>query len=86
MVFGHPFCGGPDVISGQVDVFPTERGRMSQQMIRDILHLTQAATARSRYRVFHRMMAVTRRLRPQTPMLLVLIGAVAEPMDEDCPC
>jgi len=39
MVFRHLFCGGPDVISGQVDVLSAERGQMSQQMIGDILYL-----------------------------------------------
>ena len=42
MVFRHLFCGGPDIIPGQVDVLPAERGQVSQQMIGDILDLTQS--------------------------------------------
>jgi hypothetical protein len=40
-VFRHLFCSGPDVISGQIDVLPAERGEVSQQMVRDILNLAQ---------------------------------------------
>jgi hypothetical protein len=32
-VFRHLLYGGPDVISGQIDVLPTERGDMGQQII-----------------------------------------------------
>ena len=46
-------------------MLPAQRGQVCQQMIGDMLDLRRVATARSRYRVFHRMMAVTSRLRPE---------------------
>jgi hypothetical protein len=35
-VFRHLFHAGPDIVTGEIDVFPARRGQMDQQMIRDI--------------------------------------------------
>ena len=46
-------------------MLPAERRQMGQQVIGDIFGLAQVVTARSRYRVFHRMIAVTMRFSPE---------------------
>ena len=35
-VFRHAVLASPDVIAGQVDVLPTERGEVRQQLIRNV--------------------------------------------------
>ena len=42
--FRHLFCGGPDVISGQIHMFPSERRQVGQQMVGDVLGLTADAS------------------------------------------
>jgi hypothetical protein len=88
MVFRHLFCGGPDVISGQVDVLPAERGQMSQQIIRDIFFLAQGGDGAFQIPRVPQNDGSDEKIVAGDTMLLVFIGAVAdlsEPMDEDRP-
>ena len=38
-VFRHLFHADPDIVAGEIDMFPAKWGQMDQQMIRDIFGL-----------------------------------------------
>ena len=65
MVFRCLVCRRPDIVAGEIDVLPPERGQVGEKVIGNILGLAQGGDRALRYRVFQRMMAVTRRLRPE---------------------
>jgi len=64
-VFRHLLCRPPDIVAGEIDVFPAKGGQMSQQVVGDMFSLTQDGDGAFKYRVFQRMIAVTRKFRPE---------------------
>ena len=38
-VFRHLFQADPDIVTGEIDMFPAKRGQMDQQMVRSIFGL-----------------------------------------------
>jgi hypothetical protein len=65
MAFRDRSLGAPDVVPGEVHMLPAVRGEVSEQLVRNILGLAQSGNGALEVPVFDRMIAVTRRFRPE---------------------
>ena len=88
-IFQHRLRDTPDVIAGQIDVFPPERGQVTQQAIRNVPNLTQGGGG------VHQISRVPENHRGDEQVeaghevLLVVIDTItnfSEPRDEDREC
>ena len=85
-VFRHAALGAPDVVAGQVDVLPTERRQVSQQMVGHILGPSKGCDGALEVSRVPQDDCGDEQVEAGGAVLLVLVGAVAdfpEPMDED---
>ena len=88
-VFSDASCSArPDIVAGQVDMLPAERGQMGQQMIGDILGLAQGGDGALEIPRVPQDDRGDEQIEAGGAVLLVLVGAIAdfaEPMNEDRP-
>src|SRR5205814_6640641 len=78
----------PDVVAGEVHMFPAERGDVSEQLVRNILGLAESGNSALKVARIPQDDCGDEEVQARSAVLLVLVGAVADlakAMDEDGP-
>ena len=88
MVFRDLFRACPDVVAGEVDVLPAERGQVEEELIGNLLDFTEGGDSTFKIAGVPQDDRGDEEVQTGRPMLLVLVCAVPDftkPVDEDRP-
>src|SRR5215471_3820285 len=88
MVFRDLFRACPDVVAGEVDVLPAERGQVEEELIGNLLDFTEGGDSTFKIAGVPQDDRGDEEVQTGRPILLVLVCAVPDftkPVDEDRP-